>query len=472
MSPNILRGWVEGARIAPRLSLALATIVALTMSAPAWAVTDSGPKQPDKRKIRHAGQKRQNRSTSHEAARSGALPFVPPLTTRSPLGLTASVDTKGVTLKGDDNLPELVIGGRVNLDASAGSLRPRSIGPALSDNAELRRAWLEPTLKLPNGIIANLQYDFSETDQPVNNALIAYRGLEPFIFTVGNFKEPFSLDQLIANNNTLFAERSLLDTFAPARDFGASVGTHGDRWTAVAGVFGGNINTDLAENGIAGTARLTYAPILTDQEVLHFGVAGSYRKLDESDTALSFSSAPEDNLAASNLVDTGPLKNAADVGRFGLEALYQNGGGRIQAEYTLTTVGERGGGVARVFHAGYIQAAYVLNGNGPDYKLVPPHGSEYAVLGGVKVPDDARVSNGGAGVFEFGARLSAITLESGSVRGGTELNGTLGVNWYPDHNIRLMADYVRAHAAPVASSVLLDGEADSNLFIGRLQFYW
>jgi phosphate-selective porin OprO/OprP len=47
----------------------------------------------------------------------------------------------------------------------------------------------------------------------------------------------------------------------------------------VTGVFGGNINTGLQNNGIASTTRLTYTPWLSENknDVLHLGLAGSYR---------------------------------------------------------------------------------------------------------------------------------------------------------------------------------------------------
>jgi phosphate-selective porin OprO/OprP len=57
------------------------------------------------------------------------------------------------------------------------------------------------------------------------------------------------------------------------------------------------------------------------------------------------------------------------------------------------------------------------------------------------------------------------------VKGGAERDATVGVNWYPDDNIRLMADYTRAHADPSASSVT-GRKIDSDLFVGRLQVAW
>ena len=47
----------------------------------------------------------------------------------------------------------------------------------------------------------------------------------------------------------------------------------------------------------------------------------------------------------------------------------------------------------------------------------------------------------------------------------------MGLNWYPDNNIRFMADYIRAHAEPSATSVT-GRIVDSDIFIGRLQVHW
>ena len=90
------------------------------------------------------------------------------------------------------------------------------------------------------------------------------------------------------------------------------------------GAFGGTpVATGIGNYGIAGTARATYAPILDAVQVLHLGVAGSYRALDRSGTALSFSDKPENYLFSTSLISTGSIRNADAVGRFGLEGAYQ-----------------------------------------------------------------------------------------------------------------------------------------------------
>lgn len=407
---------------------------------------------------------------SAQAQSSGALPYLPAFVQEEAGIGTGMLDTKGITVKSAADEVTFHIGGRLHYDAGAAGLDPALKSPALRTNGEIRRGWFEPSLSFSNGVTLGFQYDFATTTRPINDAALGYKGLEPFNVVFGNFKEPFSLNQLESNNTTLFTERSLLDTFAPGRDFGLLFGTHGERWTLAGGAFGGNVNTGLADNGVAGTARFTYAPILTKDQILHFGVAGSYRASDRNGTPQSFSARPEDNLFATALVSTGTLRGADAVARFGLEAAYELNPFRLEGEYVLTTVS--GGGTRdRSFQAGYVEASWVINGHARSYSLVSRYASEYAVFKGLEVGDGQRVSHGGVGVFELAARFSAIDLQSGAVRGGVQRDATVGLNWYPDNNIRFMADYIRAHAEPSAMSVT-GRTVDSDIFIGRLQVYW
>ncbi len=403
------------------------------------------------------------------AEEAGPLPFVP-VFLRDWTGGTAKVDSKGISVASSDDAVKLLIGGRLHYDLSAAATDPKLATSPLASDGAIRRAWIEPQLVFANGLAFSFQYDFSATSTPINDALVSYKGAGPLLVAAGNLKEPFSLDQLQSNNTTLFTERSLLDTFAPGRDFGIVAGLHGERWTLAGGTFGGNANSGIAQNGIAGTARLTYAPVLTRDEVFHLAIAGSYRALDRAGTGLSFSDKPEDFLFRTSLVSTGTLKNADAVGRLGLEAAYEWNPFRIQAEFATTSVSGQGA-PDRTFRAGYVDASWVINGHARAYRLVPRYASEYAVFQGVDVPEEARVSRGGIGVFEVGARFSAIDLQSGAVRGGAQRDVSLGLNWYPDADIRFMADYVHAHAGPSADSVT--GRAvDSDLGVGRIQIAW
>ena len=406
----------------------------------------------------------------------GALPFFAAASV--PLdGGTLSLDTKGITVKRDDDAIKFRIGGRVQIDAGSASLSPRSLGPALTDDVALRRSYFETYLTLHDAVEVAFQYDFANAAQPIQDAVLAYRGLPHVIASVGNFKEPVGQDQLRSNDTTTFVERALTNAFYPGRNFGGVVASYGDRWTAAAGVFGNNANGGIGDNGVAGAARFTYAPLLDRDQLLHVGVGGSYRALDPNLTAFTISSRPEDNEAARPLVSTGALRDARDVGRVDVEAIYQFASYRITGEYAVAAVG----GVApsataaqrgdRVFQSGYVEAAWVVNGTGRPYRVAPKYGADFAVLGGVEIDDAQRISRGGFGVFEVAARYSAIDLQDGATLGGRQADVTAGLNWYPDRNIRLMADYIHATADPAAAT-LKAGRVDSDAVVGRLQIKW
>lgn len=406
------------------------------------------------------------------APTAGALPFVPPFFTRLDGGGKFSIDTKGISISTAEDDVKFRIGGRFQEDFSSASLRPRRFGPALTDHVDGRRTYFESYLSLAGGIEVAFQYDFNDPVRPIVDAVVGYHGYNPFVVTVGNFKEPFSQNQLQSDNTTTFTERSLMDAFAPGRSFGGAIGAALNNFTAAAGVYGANANFGPDTNGIGGTARVTYAPILTDNQVLHFGVAGSYRSLDQNGQTASFSSRPEDFLFARALVNTGTLRNADDIARINGEAIYQYGPFRVQGEYTHVDVGGRAGQVDRSFQGGYVEAGWVVNGKGRVYRVTPPYGAEFAVLQGVQVEDAQRISKGGFGVFELAGRYSSIDLASRNTRGGHEEDFTAGLNWYPDRNIRFMADYVHARAEPAAFSISRGQKIESDIFVGRVNFFW
>ncbi|GJE60185.1 OprO/OprP family phosphate-selective porin [Methylobacterium trifolii] len=396
------------------------------------------------------------------AADQGPLP--------GPYGETLTVDDKGITLSFRDEAARLRIGGKLQLDFGAAAIRQPGFPEPFPDTVAVRRSWIESYLSLGKSLEIAFQYDFADPMRPINDAVVAWRALPDTMLSVGNMKEPFSLDQLSGDNTTVFTERSLADAFAPARNFGFAAGRNGERWTLVASVFGGNANTGIRSEGVAATTRATWAPIRTGDAVLHLGLAGSYRSLPRDAEPLQLSSRSEAFLFARQFVDTGDIRDATGVGRIGLEAAYGSGPFLVQAEYVRTQVERFGGARPLSFQGGYVQASYVLNGRGRAYALVPKYGTTYAIFEGVKVGDAQRLVNGGFGVFEVGARISAIDLDDGSVRGGIERDLTLGVNWYPDRNLRLTADYVRSRTAP---SALQGGRAiDADAFIGRFQVYW
>lgn len=382
-------------------------------------------------------------------------------------GLT--LDERGITIKSADDTVKLRIGGRLQIDPAFGGLSPR-IPNGFGSNIEVRRAWIETYLTVDNAVELAFQYDLNTDRTPINDAAVAYRGIDGFIVSFGNYKEPFSLQQLISDNNTTFVERALPDALVPARNTGFSIASYADRWTLTGGVFGGNINTGVELGGIAGTVRATFAPILSETEVLHLGVAGSFRSYDQNDRSLSFSSRPEAFDFQTSLINTSTLRNAADLTRLGVEAAYQKGPFRIQGEYIRAEVGRDGLLPGTTFDGGYVESVWVINGKGRPYQLKTNYGADLAIFKGVQVSEEQRLTRGGIGVFELAGRFSFLVLKDGGINGGAERNWTAGLNWYPDRNIRLMANYIHAKAESSPSVGRRDIEADIAEF--RLQLYW
>ena len=379
-------------------------------------------------------------------------------------GEAVRLGDKGLTFQppGDDAV-SLRIAGRLHIDYGS-TAKPRDPDPIF------RRSWLEAYLLIRGGIEVAFQYDFANATAPIFDAVVAYSGVAPVMVSIGNMREPTSIDRLTNTNTTLFTETALPIAFTPVRSFGGAVGVNGARWTGVFGVFGQNANMGITGDGVAGVGRVTYAPILSETEVLHLGVSASYRALDPQGVALSFSSVPETFVYSrtESLVDTGPIAGAAAVRVLAGEGAYRIGPVKIQAEYIHTAVDRKDGASSLSFDGGYAQAEWVINGDPRAYELKPAFGTTYATFSGIKVKDSQRVVNGGIGVFELGARLSRIDLQDKQIRGGVETDVTAGLNWYPNDNMRYMFDYIHAETAHVA----LDRPRSRDIFVGRLQVYW
>ena len=395
-----------------------------------------------------------------------------------PYGERPSYDEKGLTLTFPDQEVKLQIGGRLHIDAGAAGFSRPGLPEAFPDNVAVRRSWIEPTLTIGRDWVIAFQYDFNDPLQPINDAFVAWKGLPDTILTLGNMKVPFSLEWLQSNNNTLFAERSLANAFVPDRRFGVAVGQHGQAWTAVAGVFGNAASNGIAGDGVAVAARATWAPIQEEHETLHIGLAGIYRRRSRSDGDFSFSTQAEASLFARSFVDTGDLPDVARASRIGAEFAYRKGPWLLQAEYihaeTEQFAGPSGTPPVLGFQGGYVEAGLVLNGEGRGYSLVPQGGTTYATFKGVSVPDAQRVSRGGIGVFELAARYSAIDLDARGLRGGAEQDVTVGLSWYPEPNLRFIANYIHGRVRPgyTQSDDLGRSPFSVDTVVTRLQIYW
>lgn len=339
----------------------------------------------------------------------------------------------GVSLKTRDGKFTTKLGGRVQADAAS-----YSGDPDIGNGTEIRRARLYLQGTMYNDWGYKLQYDFASTGangKGIADAFITYNGFDDLQLKVGNFKDPFSLEQQTSSKFVLFTERSLAGAFAAGRHIGSMVSTKQKHWSLAGGVFGDSLTATNGNNhdqdeGWGLGARGTYAPINEKTKLVHLGVGLNYRDAGGANTA-RFKTQAETHIGGVNILDTGSISAVSDYTKVGFELASVVGPFSAQAEYITTSV-NRNNATDLDFDGWYIQTGYFLTGESRNYKK--------GAFGGVK--PKSNVGEGGIGAWELGLRYSTLDLIDADVDGGEADSVTLGLNWYPTPTLRFSANYV------------------------------
>lgn len=323
----------------------------------------------------------------------------------------------------------------------------RNILGDTEDGVEFRRARLYLSGELYEDYEFKFQYDFAGGDVDFKDVYLAANNV-PYVgqIKIGHFKEPFSLEELVSSNDTVFMERALPNIFAPSRNTGIQVanhhfsdanGNHRFRWAA--GIFRDtdDFGDGSQDGGFAYTGRLVGLPWVKGENddleaLVHVGLGATFRNPDDT---IRFRQRPEVHLA-SRFVDTGNIL-AEDMQVYNAELAFKYKGFLFQSEYFDANV-ERSYFDDASFDGWYAFAAYVFGGERP-----------YDIADGVfkrVVPSNnfSFTERQGWGAWEFAARFSHLDLSDDKIIGGEEDNWTLGVNWYLNPAIRIMLNYVNA----------------------------
>ncbi len=440
------------------------------------------------------------------------------------------------------------VGGRMHIDGGV-STQPET---GQSGNARFRRARLEVEGKAYKHWLYKFQYDFTSTGiAGIRDAYLAFKhpGLavvpyskEPIVLSVGNMKEPYSLEELTSSNNIDFIERSLPTTvFAPQRHIGVAAGAHGEDWSTKVGVysvspedasqtpfaqipgrpaaFGPSVATG-GGNYVDVAGRLTWAPIHTEEALIHIGGSGRYHKpnsatgttavgaqtatgADDRGMLLGLSTASEANALRENLLGTpdlscGPItfpatapavagRCVSSVASYGAELALAYGPFAFQGEYFGANYARNGGalavaarpasgaganasgGTSLSFNGFYVYGLWYLTGESraEAYKVGAFNSAEFD---GPHIKNP--VNKGGWGAWAVGARYSSVNLNDSGIQGGSQDDVTVGINWYPVKGVRFMANWVGvvSNSAPF-NRPYLNG-ARPSLFVARAQVNW
>jgi len=276
-----------------------------------------------------------------------------------------------------------------------------------------------------------VQVDYSDDSLAIKDAYIKYK---PYGLTIGNFKQPLSLEELTSSKYITFMERSLPTVFATSHRIGVGINKGGPNWSAAASIYGGQSEDDEdGQEGYGLGARFTFAPIAQKTKAVHLGVAFAQEEpLDDGDN-VRFRQRPEFHATGTRIVDTGSISNVDDITKVGLEAAAVFGPFSVQAEHLSVDVSRDSGFEDYDFDGSYITASYFLTGESR------PYSAKKGKFGRVKPKSKS-------GAWELGLRYSTIDLDDGALQGGEADNLTVGLNWYVNPHVRIMANYIDVDA--------------------------
>ena len=301
------------------------------------------------------------------------------------------VSTKGGNLKVTSGESSIQFGGRIQYDYNRAELN----GDVGEDEFDVRRARVDIKGNVNNDWAYKIDYNLD--DNEFEDLYIQYKGWgKAAKVTIGNHRQHFGLNDQTSSKDISILERAALsELFAPGRSEGVSLsGELNGNVTYAVGAFFEDVDEDDAGEELGFSGRATWAPVKTDTNVVHLGLA---------------------------YIDDGEDSDA-----FGVETAFVAGPFHAQAEYAD---GEFAGVDSDGF---YIQAGYIITGETRPYK-----GGKFK-----------RVKPGSkAGAWEVVARYEDGNGEFDDIElddqfGDDEASSyTLGVNYYANNFIRIGASY-------------------------------
>lgn len=337
----------------------------------------------------------------------------------------------------------------------------------LSDGTNFRRVRLGIEGRAWRDWNYNLTVEFggSGVEEPgrINNAYIEYAGFLPLRLRVGAFAPITGFEDATSVTASLFPERAAVAELvrgvagADGRT-GVAALANGDRWSAFGAVTGATVTTQNFDEQLGVIGRVTYLPMRGLDSLVHVGASVNLI-VNPATTGPDISPAgaaspvrlrerPELRVDGTRLVDTGAI-DADNLSSYGLELGWRHRAFTLQAEYVWIEVDRRNSGLANPkFDGWYAQGAWTITGQPRRYN---------AANGGFDAPRveaPFSLKSKSWGVWELAARYSELDLNhragasgtalvASGVRGGEQKAFTLGLNWYPNNNVRFLADYQR-----------------------------
>jgi phosphate-selective porin OprO/OprP len=366
-------------------------------------------------------------------------------------------------------------------DDSDGALSSttHAISATGADTFDIRRARLGAKFKFAKNYSGEIVFN---TVGAVNVLDVGYMDVSWFEkakFRIGQFKMPYSLEQLTSSNNIDFIERSFVDAYIPAKEIGAQVfgePTKGMTYALAlsnglpaANAVGSEADVRTSGKDLVGRVTFNLSEAMGDKEtVMHGGFAFS-RGDSALGTGLGGNRSTESRGASFYtspvIANIGLGSKEIERTRYGVEGAYATGPFKVQGQYTVLSnefdLATSGGVIVRHdrdIKTYYAEALWTLTGEkwADRYKA--------GAFGAMKPKVEFNSDNFTGGAWEVGARYSKfdaseynIAALQGTLSTGSTLNNglttnaggyaeakayTIGVKFVANPNFRIMADYV------------------------------
>lgn len=354
-------------------------------------------------------------------------------------------------------------GGRIMVDGEFGrgingskGFEPSSSAQETDFDSQLDRARLNLSGTVSPDWGFKVEYDFASGKAAAKDIFLAYKGFKPAAVLIGNFKEPFGLEELTSSKYMTFMDRTIVNgQFAPSRNVGAALHMGGSNYSAAFGVFGKGTGKGQDDKYSVG-ARASFAPIATKTAAVHLGAAVNY--IDVHSSAIFAANGTPVTSGGYHLGNPNfPDLDKSTLG--GLEAAAVFGPASIQGEYmkafnTYLTPGRDSNP-----SGWYVQASFFPTGESRNYV------AKKGAFGRIKTSGNA---------IELAARYGVLKLDQA---GRDDVKQTtVGANWYANPHLRFMANYEmvnygnNANAGITAPQPVADNK--DNFFMARAQVDW
>lgn len=316
----------------------------------------------------------------------------------------------------------------------------------IGNGVTIRRARLAIKTKLHKNWYAELDMDFAGSQLELKDAYVKYTN-DAGVLNVkaGHFREAFSMETTTTSRYVTFIERSLPSKFSPSRQLGFQVNYMKEKYLFIGGVhfntigeseeteFSQDANKDNGtDEGYSFTGRFVYRPIYDNEKIIHIGTAASFRTPkthQEIPNSYRYSTRSISNVNRKKYLDTDDILNIDNNTLFNLELAGAYKNIFFQSEYFNNDIKRTGDLTGINLNGLYTQVGYLL-GDGK-YRYNKNEG-EFTQPG-----------LGKKGELEAAFRFDYIDLndQTAGIYGGSANGYTLGLNYYPNTNIKLMLNY-------------------------------